>query len=52
MPMKPDNGSPLWGAPERRWSSCVRLVVMVGASLALWAAIAGGAYWLARVLTG
>lgn len=40
--------------PDRsqRWSPRVRLVVMVGASLALWAAIAGGVYWLTRLIAG
>jgi hypothetical protein len=52
MPMKHDNGSPLWGAPEKRWSPRVRLVVMVGASFALWALIAGGVYFLTRLIAG
>lgn len=52
MPMKHDNGSPLWGAPVKRWSPRLRLVVMVGASVALWALIAGGIYWLTRMIVG
>ncbi len=50
MPMKHDNGSPLWGAPEPKWSGKVRVVALVVASLAVWAIIAGGVYLLTRLL--
>lgn len=52
MPMKPDNGSPLWDAPAKRWSPRVRLVVMVVASVALWGLIAGSVFLLTRWIAG
>lgn len=50
MPMKHDNGSPLWGAPEPKWSGKVRVFALVVASLAAWAIIAGGVYLLTRLI--
>ncbi|WP_312599056.1 hypothetical protein [Brevundimonas sp.] len=52
MPMKHDEGSPLWGAPEPKWPGKIRIAVMVAISFALWAAIAGGVYWLTRLIAG
>lgn len=48
MPMKHDNGSPLWGAPEPRWSGKVRVIALVVASLVAWASVAGGVFLLTR----
>ncbi|WP_159851488.1 hypothetical protein [Brevundimonas sp. G8] len=52
MPMRHDNGSPLWGAPEPRWSGKVRVALLVGASLAAWAIIAGFVYLITRWAAG
>ena len=48
MPMKHDQGSPLWGAPPRSrgWRSWVLPIV----SVVSWCAVAGGAYLLARAV--
>lgn len=50
--MNHDNGSPLWGAPEPKWSGKVRVAFLVGVSVALWALIAGGVYGLTRWIMG
>ncbi len=52
MPMKHDNGSPLWGAPEPKWSGKARVIALVVASLAAWAAVAGGVYLITRWASG
>ncbi|WP_426016990.1 hypothetical protein [Brevundimonas sp. DWR2-3-1b1] len=52
MPMRHDNGSPLWGAPEPRWSGKVRVVALVAASLAAWAVIAGSVFLITRWAAG
>lgn len=43
MSIEHDNGSPLWGAPEPKWSGKVRVIALVVASFAAWAVVAGGA---------
>lgn len=48
MPMQHDNGSPLWGAPEPKWSGKVRVAFMIAISIAAWAAVAGGVFLLTR----
>lgn len=48
MPMQHDNGSPLWGSPEPKWSGKVRVVALVVASLGAWAVVAGVVYLLTR----
>lgn len=52
MPMQQDNGSPLWGAPEPKWSGKVRVAVLVLATLASWAIVAGGVYLITRWVAG
>ncbi|WP_426023351.1 hypothetical protein [Brevundimonas sp. PWP3-1b1] len=52
MPMRHDNGSPLWGAPEPKWSGKVRVVALVVAGLAAWAVIAGGVFLFTRWAAG
>jgi hypothetical protein len=50
MPINPERGSPLWGADPKakNWRSWVLPIV----SVAAWCAVAGGAFLLARVVTG
>ena len=50
--MKHDNGSPLWGAPEPKWSGKVRVAALVLASLATWAVLAGVVYLITRWAAG
>ena len=52
MPIEPDRGNPLWGAPEPKWSGKVRVIVLVVASLATWEVIAGGVYLITRWAAG
>lgn len=50
--MPPKNGSPLWGAPEPKWSGKVRVVALVVASLAAWGVVAGGVFLITRWAAG
>lgn len=52
MPMQHDNGSPLWGAPDPKWSGKVRVVFLVVLSLAAWAIIASVVYLITRWAAG
>ena len=51
MPMKHDKGSPLWGAPGPERPGRAKVVVWAISGLALWAAIAVGAFLLAKAVT-
>jgi hypothetical protein len=50
MPMKHDEGSPLWGSGAKplRW----RIPAMVAGGIFLWATVFGVGYLLARVVAG
>ncbi|MFN7128412.1 MAG: hypothetical protein ACK4OJ_05045 [Brevundimonas sp.] len=53
MPMKPDRGSPLWGATpkhERLWPAAVRIAVWVAAGFTTWGLIAGAGWLIARAV--